>query len=822
MAGKKGIELLTAYISLVPSIEGLQRSVAEQMGAPMTKAAEDAGDKAGSGFSKAFADKAQKAGLVAGAAVGGALALGMNGALEQEGAKNKFVAQMGISPEESKRLGEISGKLYAGAYGDNLESVNDAVGSVVKNIGGMGTASSDDVEGITGKVMNLAKAFGEEVPSVTTAMGQLMKTGMAKDATEALDIVTRGLQVNGNSAGDLLDTFTEYPAKFQQLGLSGKSTLGIIEQMMAGGARNTDLAADALKEFQIRSVDGSKASAAGYKALGLDAQEMTAKMAKGGADATEGLQQVTDKLRGMTDPVARNEAAVALFGTQAEDLGAALYNIDPSKVVGAADSVAGAGDKMNEAMNAGGANALTAFNRAMQQELITPLLEQVLPVLTDVANNFKTWSPIVIPILAALAGFAAIVWSVTAAMKAWTAIVAIARGAVVVWTGVQWLLNAALTANPIGLIIMAIAALIAIVVLLVMNWDTVVKFVTDIWNGFIGFMTERTENFGRRWNEFWGGVGAFIKQVWDGFVDWIVNVWNSFIGFIVGALVWYVTFWISIWLGIASFIVDVWMGFTEWVSRRFIDMLAGLQLIGSIISSWWSGLWTWVGDFVIGMVTGFVSFIGTGFGQILDFVVSIWTNISTFFAGMWTGLLSGVGDFVNGIGNFFAGIPETIMNVFASAGSWLYNIGKNIVEGLLNGLGDMGKNIGSFFLSTLPGWIVDPFKQALGIQSPSRLFRLFGVNTVEGFIGGVDDSKGMIDNRMDNLVKEPNVPTFANTAMPLNRPKANALSTEGAGGQGGGVVIAPTVNGTDGMDIDMLSDLVIYKIAKQQREMATP
>lgn len=63
------------------------------------------------------------------------------------------------------------------------------------------------------------------------------------------------------------------------------------------------------------------------------------------------------------------------------------------------------------------------------------------------------------------------------------------RTATIVWTAAQWLLNVALTANPIGLVIVAIAALIAIIILIATKttwfqtaWAFMVKAVAAAWN----------------------------------------------------------------------------------------------------------------------------------------------------------------------------------------------------------------------------------------------------------------------------------------------------------------------------------------------------
>lgn len=60
--------------------------------------------------------------------------------------------------------------------------------------------------------------------------------------------------------------------------------------------------------------------------------------------------------------------------------------------------------------------------------------------------------------------------------------------------------------------------------------------------------------------------------------------------------------------------------------------------------------------------------------------------------------------------------------------------------------------IGNFFLGLLPDWIVAPFKAALGIASPSKVFRGYGRNIVEGLALGLGDEQSDLDRRTAGLV----------------------------------------------------------------------
>lgn len=89
----------------------------------------------------------------------------------------------------------------------------------------------------------------------------------------------------------------------------------------------------------------------------------------------------------------------------------------------------------------------------------------------------------------------------------------VAKAATLAWTGAQWLLNVAMDANPIGLIILAIAALVAIVVLI----------------------ATKTTWFQTIWKYAWGGIKAVAEDVWNWLKqlpDWIGSAFSRVAGYI--------------------------------------------------------------------------------------------------------------------------------------------------------------------------------------------------------------------------------------------------------------------------------------------------
>jgi hypothetical protein len=370
---------------------------------------EQAGDTAGKGLSAGILG-ALIALPVAGAVVGIGVAIGkslMDG-LQVEVRSDRLMAQTGLDAASTAIIARAAGEAYASNWGESLAANMDTARIAIQ--GGLldpsGTAK--DSQAIIASLSGVADILGEEIPAVSRSTSQLLRTGLAKDAAGAFDLLVKGTQSGLNVSEDLLDTVNEYGTQFSKLGLSGPAAFGLLSQAVKGGARDTDTAADALKEFAIRAVDGSKTSVAGFEAMGLSAEDMAAKILKGGPEASEALGLTLQSLRDMKDPTEQAATAVALFGTKAEDMGTALYDMDLSTAVAELGSVEGAAKTAMDTLgdNAAGSIATaqrnievaadgikgalaTAFNPQIQgfSTFVSENREAVMQFLLDMANG---------------------------------------------------------------------------------------------------------------------------------------------------------------------------------------------------------------------------------------------------------------------------------------------------------------------------------------------------------------------------------------------------------------------------------------------------
>lgn len=325
-----------------------------------------------------------KLGLAAvGAAAGAMLMQGMQEAMDQSKITGRLGAQLGATGPEMQKYGHIAGRLYADAVTEDFQGAADAISAVMRAGIAPPDATEAQLESIATKVSDLANTFELDLGQTANAVGQMIKTGLAKNGTEAIDALTRGLQKMGPRADDIADTFNEYSTIFRQMGLSATDATGLLSQGMKAGARDTDVVADALKEFTLITQKGGKQVDAAFKSIGLNGKEMQAAFVKGGPEARAALDKVFDGLRRIKDPAERNATALALFGTKSEDTQKALMALDPSSATAALGKVGGAADKMGNALRDNAGTKVEAFKRGMQQGVVDFLGTYVIPAITN-------------------------------------------------------------------------------------------------------------------------------------------------------------------------------------------------------------------------------------------------------------------------------------------------------------------------------------------------------------------------------------------------------------------------------------------------------
>lgn len=319
--------------------------------------------------------------LAAGTAIAGVGIMAVNSANDMDKAMNQYLASTGKSTEETERYKKVMEDIYANNYGDSFGDIGEAMADITKNLGDLDDTSLQEV---TESAFALRDTFGYEIPESTRA-AKAMMDNFGISGEQAMNLIAAGAQNGLDYSGELMDSISEYSVQFAKVGLDADDMFKIFQKGAESGAFNLDKVGDAVKEMAIRVVDGSDTTAQGFEAIGLNADEMAAKFAAGGDSAKEAFNETIAALASMEDPLAQNQAGVALFGTMWEDLGPEAVTALADIEEGAYDT-AGAMESIKNIKYDDIGSVFEGLKRSLEV-LIVPLGEQLIPLMAELIDN---------------------------------------------------------------------------------------------------------------------------------------------------------------------------------------------------------------------------------------------------------------------------------------------------------------------------------------------------------------------------------------------------------------------------------------------------
>ena len=463
-----------------------------------------------------FADKMDKVSKKTGemAKTMGKVSLGVGGAFlaigkqayDAEDYMTRLQAKMGTTREQTEYLTEAARNVYKDGWGESLEDVMDSLTTMNTYVVGTSDMTAEMTQEVLTYVAGIKDVFGASNEEIYKTAKVMESSGLSKNIYESLDIITRGFQSGGDYSGELLDSLREYAPQFKKLGLSADEALNYLITGAENGAFNLDKVGDAMKEFSIRAIDGSKTTQAGFKAIGLDADSMALSISRGGEESKIAFQKTLQGLADIKDPLAQNQAGVALFGTMWEDLGAGTVS-SLANVKGGLGDVDGATQKLIDTMNT---SPQAQFNASLREtkDSLTPLGTQLLDIATNVAPRFSDILEKVTGFLSnmspetataiiaiggtvfALTGLLSIVSTVSAGIRELTLFMGILRTSTLAQTIVTNLMSAAQTAlnfvmnmNPIMKVVTVVSLLVGAFILAYNKVDWFRNMVNDAFEG---------------------------------------------------------------------------------------------------------------------------------------------------------------------------------------------------------------------------------------------------------------------------------------------------------------------------------------------------
>ena len=730
-----------------------------------------------------IAGGAMKAGLEAAAAAIAALAAAaLAGAKEvvQLGtdyrqATNQLSAQTGATGQELEELGGIAQEVYRNNFGDSISDVNEALATTRTNTGLMG----DELRKATESGYLLRDTFGMDFSESSRAASALMnKFGIS--AQQAYNLIAVGAQNGANRNGDLLDVLSEYAPKYAEMGLTADDMMQTLIAGAENGVFQIDKVGDAVKEFSIRAIDGSDTTKEAFEALGLSASGVSAELAAGGPQARAAFLQVVNALQAVEDPLERNQLAVALFGTQFEDLGEQALPILASIAEGG-DLSTDALSQINDVRYNDAASALEGVRRKIVNEFL-PLAQDMQGLLVDALSTIDDaladgFQPEDVKIIgeavadALMEGIGTIetllsenMGTITEMLDAAVAVVVEALPALVdaILPAAMGLLQSvvdAITANVEPLTALATNIVTSVATFLVENAGTLASAATSLLTGLVDGIAEALPTL-------LPAAASMVTEIATGLAENLPTLLTSAAGLvqgivdgIVGALPVLVEALPQIITTITDAITTALPTLLEQGTSILTSIIDGItaaiptlvEALPQVITAILDAITTALPDVLAagtGILTSLIDGITAAIPTLVEALPQIITTIITgitealpdiLAAGtsILTSLISGIGE---AIPTLIAKMPEVISAITSALGEidWI-QLGLDLIQGLVDGLTAAVSSLIESIKGVFTG-IWDAIKGVFGINSPSTVAKEAGGFILDGLLLGFTEA----------------------------------------------------------------------------------
>lgn len=522
---------------------------------------------------------------------------------------------------------------------------------------------------LLGGMATMGKVAGDSASRLQQAQGAV-ESIFGKQAGQIDNLAKKASGAVGLAQSEYSELAGVLGAQLSNLGVSQDKLVGTTDGLISKGA---DLAAT----FGGTTSDAVEALTAAFRGE-TDPIEKYGISIKQADVASQMAANGTDKLTGAAGKAAKTQATLDLITKQ---------------------SASSQGQFARETDSAAGSAQIAAANwenaKAALGESLLPVMSSLATKAAEVAGFIQKNSTAFTIMAGVIAGVAAAIlvaqgasmaYSVvlgiqaaatgagTAAITAnnialgayavWTGIV---RTATLVWTGVQWALNAALSANPIALVVIAIAALVAGII---WAWNNVAWFRDGIIAAWEWIKSVSVT--------VWTAVSQFIVTVWNNIVTWVMEKINLFVqGNIIA------------WNFIKTTITNVWNAIVSWVVAKVTGFVNGIINAWNTIKNTTVTVYNLIKASIMNAFIKIVTTVANKVNEAKTKVQIAWDMIRAKTLAIFAAVVSTVRDKIGNVVSTVKDLPNRAKAALGNLGSLLKGSGRALIQGFVNGIKGM-------------------------------------------------------------------------------------------------------------------------------------
>ena len=689
---------------------------------------------------------------------------GVAAAMELDDGYDTIITKTGATGEALEGLNEIADNVFTKMPTD-MNTVGIAVGEINTRFG----ATGDKLEDLSQKFIKFSEVNGVDLNNSIGMVDKIMEQwniDMA-ETDNVLGLITKKGQDTGISVDGLMASVQQNGATFKEMGLNMTQAVELLAQFEANGV-NAEVAIAGLRKSTKIYTDQGKST-------------------------DEALKLTIDKIKSAKDETKALALAQETFGTKgAAEISNAIregrINIDDlSKSMSDYGTVVQ--DTFDATLNPWHDCKVAINNvKSAASELGQTLLTSLKPVLESAVNSIKTFttwfkdlSPtmqntilIIAGVVAAIGPLLIIIGKIITAVGSIMTIVPTLVSAFNVVKGAFASLNAVMAANPIILIVGAIAALVAAFIYLWNNCEAFKNFWINLWENIKSVTVSVVEGVKTFFTENWQALLLLIVNPFAGAFKLLYDNCEGFRNFVNSFIENIKQFFINGANNIVAFFTKTIPSLINSIVKWFNELPTKIgyalgYVLGKIVKFGVDAI-NWVQVNVPKIINSIVTFFKELPGKVWTWLSNTITKVTTWGVNMTTKAISIGKNFITNVINNIKELPSKLATWFTNtatkvvefgnnlkkkgieAGKKLLtsvsegvkelpnkmaSVGKNIVEGVWNGI----KNAKDKFMKDIKNFfngIVDGAKEALDIHSPSRRGeKEIGEEYANGVIKGV-------------------------------------------------------------------------------------